>query len=121
MVQRVWAAGGKGVMLKELSPGAWVSQAEGQARESRQVGAAPDRRTSLEKSMVLGSSSREQERNQAIYVAVMDGATFAELAEKHGISRERVKQLYHRERANAWIARSKGEASYLDRAFPADV
>lgn len=66
-------------------------------------------------------ASPEQERNAAIYVAVMDGATFGQLAEKYGISRVRVQKAYARERENAWEARRRGESSYRDRPFPSDV
>lgn len=62
-----------------------------------------------------------QERNAAIYVAVLDGATFGELAERYGISKVRVQKAYARERTNAWEARSQGETSYRDRRIPADV
>ncbi|MFK4872361.1 hypothetical protein [Novosphingobium sp. ZW T3_23] len=71
--------------------------------------------------MVPSDPSPEQERNAAIYVAVMDGATFAQLAEKYGISRVRVQKAYARERENAWEARKRGESSYRDRPFPSDV
>ncbi|WP_313441324.1 hypothetical protein [Novosphingobium sp.] len=71
--------------------------------------------------MELSDPSPEQERNAAIYVAVMDGATFAQLAEKYGISRVRVQKAYARERENAWEARKRGESSYRDRPFPSDV
>ncbi|TCM16028.1 hypothetical protein EDF56_10816 [Novosphingobium sp. PhB165] len=71
--------------------------------------------------MVPGSSSPAHERNTAIYVAVIDGATFGALAERYGISRVRVQQVYARERANAWEARSRGATSYLDRPIPKDV
>jgi transposase len=68
-----------------------------------------------------GSASPDRERNTAIYVAVVDGATFGELAERYGISRVRVQKAYARERTNAWEARRRGETSYLDRPIPADV
>ncbi|VWX50715.1 conserved hypothetical protein [Novosphingobium sp. 9U] len=71
--------------------------------------------------MVLGSSSPDRDRNAAIYVSVIDGATFAELAVRYGISRGRVQKAYARERTNAWEARRQGETSYLDRPIPADV
>ncbi|MAC57296.1 MAG: hypothetical protein CMH85_03265 [Novosphingobium sp.] len=71
--------------------------------------------------MEQSASGPEQERNAAIYVAVMDGATFGQLAEKYGISRVRVKKAYAREREKAWEARRRGESSYRDRPFPADV
>ena len=61
------------------------------------------------------------ERNAAIYVAVIDGATFGELAERYGISRVRVQKTYARERTNAWEARKRGDTSYLGRPIPADV
>lgn len=71
--------------------------------------------------MEHSTSSPEQERNEAIYVAVLDGATFGQLAEKYGISRVRVKKAYARERENAWEARKRGASDYLDRPFPSDV
>lgn len=71
--------------------------------------------------MVPGSSSTNRDRNIAIYVAVIDGATFGELAERHKISRVRVQKAYARERTNAWEARRRGETSYLDRPIPGDV
>ena len=71
--------------------------------------------------MEQSGSSLEQERNAAIYVAVLDGATFGQLAEQYGISRVRVQKAYARERANAWEARKRGESSYRDRPFPSDV
>lgn len=71
--------------------------------------------------MVLGSASPDRDRNIAIYVAVVDGATFGELAEKYNISRVRVQKAYARERTNAWEARRRGETSYLDRPIPSDV
>lgn len=71
--------------------------------------------------MVQAGSSPEQERNCAIYVAVVDGATFGELAERYGISKVRVQKAYARERTNAWEARRRGDTSYLDRPIPADV
>lgn len=71
--------------------------------------------------MVLGSASPDHERNKAIYVAVMDGATFAQVAAQYGISRNRVREVFARERDNAWTARKNGETSYLDRPFPDDV
>ena len=71
--------------------------------------------------MVLGSSSPDHGRNMAIYVAVIDGATFGELALRYGISKVRVQKAYSRERTNAWEARRRGETSYLDRPIPADV
>lgn len=70
--------------------------------------------------MVQGSASPD-ERNKAIYVAVVDGATFAQVAEQYGISRNRVREVFARERDNAWTARRLGETSYLGRPFPADV
>jgi transposase len=66
-------------------------------------------------------SSSTETRNAAIYVAVIDGATFAELAERYGISRVRVQKAYARERTNAWEARKRGDTSYLSRPIPADV
>lgn len=71
--------------------------------------------------MVLGGSSPDRDRNIAIYVAVIDGATFGELAAQHGISKVRVQKAYARERTNAWEARGRGDTSYLDRPIPADV
>jgi hypothetical protein len=71
--------------------------------------------------MVLGGASPDRDRNIAIYVAVIDGATFGELAAQHGISKVRVQKAFARERSNAWDARSRGDTSYLDRPFPADV
>lgn len=71
--------------------------------------------------MEVSGSNSEQERNAAIYVAVMDGATFGQLAEKYGISRVRVQKAYAREREKAWEARKSGESSYRDRPFPSDV
>ena len=63
----------------------------------------------------------ERDRNTAIYVAVIDGATYGELAAHYGISRVRVQKAYARERTNAWEARRRGETSYLDRPIPGDV
>jgi len=60
-------------------------------------------------------------RNAAIYVAVIDGATFGELAQRYGISRVRVQKAYARERTNAWEARRHGDTSYLGRPIPSDV
>jgi hypothetical protein len=71
--------------------------------------------------MTADNSSPEHERNAAIYVAVVDGATFGELAGRHGISKVRVQKAYARERTNAWEARRRGETIYLDRPIPADV
>ena len=71
--------------------------------------------------MVLGSSSPDNDRNRAIYVAVVDGATFGDLALRYRISNVRVQKAYSRERTNAWEARRRGETSYLDRPIPADV
>ncbi|EIZ81152.1 hypothetical protein WSK_0097 [Novosphingobium sp. Rr 2-17] len=71
--------------------------------------------------MKQSDSSPEQERNAAIYVAVIDGATFGQLAEKYCISKVRVQKAYARERENAWEARKRGECSYRDRPFPSDV
>jgi hypothetical protein len=71
--------------------------------------------------MFQGSSIPDRDRNIAIYVAVIDGATFGELAARYGISRVRVQKAYARERTNAWEARSRGDTSYLDRPIPADV
>jgi hypothetical protein len=71
--------------------------------------------------MVSESPSPDRDRNAAIYVAVIDGATFGELASRYGISRVRVQKTYARERTNAWEARGPGETSYLDRPIPADV
>lgn len=71
--------------------------------------------------MVIGSSSPDRDRNVAIYVAVIDGMTFGELAEKFNISRVRVQKAYGRERSNAWEARRRGETSYLGRPIPSDV
>ena len=71
--------------------------------------------------MTPENSSPNHERNAAIYVAVIDGATFGELAERYGISRVRVQKAYARERTNAWEARKRGETSYLDRPIPRDV
>lgn len=65
--------------------------------------------------------SPEDERNAAIYVAVMDGATYGQLAERYGISRVRVQKAFAREREKAWEARRNGAASYRDRPFPEDV
>jgi len=71
--------------------------------------------------MVSGSSSPDRDRNVAIYVAVIDGATFGELAEEYNISRVRVQKAYARERSNAWEARRRGDTSYLRRPIPSDV
>jgi hypothetical protein len=71
--------------------------------------------------MIPGSSSPDRDRNIAIYVAVIDGATFGELAAQYRISRVRVQKAYARERSNAWESRSRGETSYLERPIPADV
>jgi Mor family transcriptional regulator len=70
---------------------------------------------------VVANSSPEQKRNTAIYVAVVDGATFGDLAERYGISKVRVQKAYARERTNAWAARSRGDTTYLDRPIPEDV
>ncbi|EJL33741.1 hypothetical protein [Novosphingobium sp. AP12] len=69
----------------------------------------------------MANSSPEHERNTAIYVAVVDGATFGDLAERYGISKVRVQKAYARERTNAWEARSRGHTTYLDRPIPEDV
>lgn len=71
--------------------------------------------------MVPQCSNSTSERNAAIYVAVVDGATFGELAARYGISRVRVQKAFARERTRAWEARGRGETSYLDRPIPADV
>ncbi len=71
--------------------------------------------------MTVENLSPEHDRNSAIYVAVIDGATFGQLAERYGISKVRVQKAYARERTNAWEARKRGETSYLDRPIPADV
>lgn len=71
--------------------------------------------------MSAGNLSPEHERNAAIYVAVVDGATFGELAVKYGISKVRVQKAYARERTNAWEARRQGGMSYLGRPIPKDV
>jgi hypothetical protein len=71
--------------------------------------------------MIAGSSSPDRNRNIAIYVAVIDGATFGELAARYDISRVRVQKAYARERSNAWEARRQGATSYLGRPIPADV
>lgn len=71
--------------------------------------------------MDAGSSSPNQDRNEAIYVAVIDGATFGELAERYGISKVRVQKAYARERTIAWEARRRGETQHLDRPIPKDV
>ncbi|WP_395395392.1 hypothetical protein WBP07_08100 [Novosphingobium sp. BL-8A] len=71
--------------------------------------------------MPSANPSPNEERNAAIYVAVIDGATFGELAARYGISRVRVQKAYARERTNAWEARRQGETTYLDRPIPADV
>lgn len=71
--------------------------------------------------MSSGNSNPTQERNAEIYVAVVDGATFAQLAERYGISKVRVQKAYARERTNAWEARRLGETSYLGRPIPKDV
>jgi hypothetical protein len=42
--------------------------------------------------MVPGRSSTDRDRNLAIYVTVIDGATFGELASSYGISRVRVQK-----------------------------
>jgi len=55
-----------------------------------------------------------EERNAEIYVAVIDGATFAQLA-------VRAQKAYARERTNAWEARRQGATSYLGRPIPKDV
>jgi len=68
-----------------------------------------------------GSSSPDRERNIAIYVTVIDGATYGELAARYGISRVRVQKAYACERTNAWEARRRGETSYLDRQILTDV
>jgi hypothetical protein len=70
--------------------------------------------------MVPDGSSPTQERNAAIYVAVIDGATFGELAAQYGISKVRVQKAYARERTNAWEARARGATTHLDRPIPAD-
>ncbi len=71
--------------------------------------------------MALGSSSPDRDRNVAIYVAVIEGATFGELAAKYDISRVRVQKIYAQERSNAWEARRRGDTSYLGRPIPSDV
>ncbi|WP_159976437.1 MULTISPECIES: hypothetical protein [unclassified Novosphingobium] len=71
--------------------------------------------------MASENPSPTHERNAAIYVAVVDGATFGELAAQYGISKVRVQKTYARERTNAWEARRRGDTSYLDRPIPADV
>jgi hypothetical protein len=71
--------------------------------------------------MTAGNLSPEHERNAAIYVAVIDGATFGQLAEQYGISKVRVQKAYARERTNAWEARKLGETSYRGRPIPNDV
>ncbi len=71
--------------------------------------------------MSSGNPNPNEERNAAIYIAVIDGATFGELAARYGISRVRVQKAYARERTNAWEARKQGATSYLDRPIPADV
>jgi hypothetical protein len=71
--------------------------------------------------MAAESTRPNSDRDVAIYTAVLDGATFAELAKLHGISRVRVQKTYARERTNAWEARRRGATSYLDRPIPADV
>lgn len=71
--------------------------------------------------MVQESSSPTDERNAAIYVAVIDGATFGQLAERYNISKVRVQKAYARGRTNAWEARKRGETSYLGRPIPEDV
>jgi hypothetical protein len=71
--------------------------------------------------MVSETSRPNADRDVAIYIAVLDGATFGELARQHGISRVRVQKTYARERTNAWEARRRGATSYLDRPIPADV
>jgi Mor family transcriptional regulator len=71
--------------------------------------------------MTAGNLSPEHERNAAIYVAVVDGATFGELAARYDISKVRVQKAYARERTNAWEARRLGETSYLGRPIPGDV
>lgn len=71
--------------------------------------------------MPSDNPSPNDERNAAIYVAVVDGATFGELAARYGISRVRVQKAYARERTNAWEARKRGAATYRDRPIPADV
>jgi transposase len=71
--------------------------------------------------MVQDSSNTTDERNAAIYVAVVDGATYGDLAERYGISKVRVQKAYARERTNAWEARRRGETSHLGRPIPADV
>jgi hypothetical protein len=71
--------------------------------------------------MVSETSRLNADRNVAIYIAVLDGATFGELAKQHGISRVRVQKTYARERMNAWEARRRGATSYLNRPIPGDV
>lgn len=68
-----------------------------------------------------GSSSPDRDRNIAVYRAVIDGATFAELAARHSISRTRVQKAYARERTNAWEGRRQGKTSHLGRPIPEDV
>lgn len=65
--------------------------------------------------------SPTDERNAKIYAAVIDGATFAQLAERYGVSKVRVQKAYARERTNAWEARRQGATSYLGRPIPKDV
>jgi len=72
-------------------------------------------------SMSSENPSSSEERNAAIYVAVIDGATYGDLAKRYGISRVRVQKAYVRERTNAWEARRQGETTYLDRPIPSDV
>jgi Mor family transcriptional regulator len=55
--------------------------------------------------MTAGDLSPKHERNAAIYVAVIDGATFGQLAERYGISKVRVQKAYARHRTNAWEGR----------------
>lgn len=61
--------------------------------------------------MAAGNLSPEHELNAAIYVAVVDGATFGQLAERYGISKVRMQKADARERKNAWEARKRGETT----------
>ena len=71
--------------------------------------------------MSSGNPSPTDERNAEIYVAVIGGATFGQLAERYGISKVRVQKAYARERTNAWEARRLGETTYRNRPIPKDV
>ena len=73
--------------------------------------------------MERSGSSPEQQRNAAIYVAVMDGATFGQLAQKYAISKVRVQKAYARERENAseqpkGVAPLHGASSLKHHPFP---